>query len=177
MTLVYCMWHDSSNSSGFKSVNALTDCSIILYVMTERWPAGIKYRDLFESVKKSVLDAIAEGKHFPRTAVSSMKEGMQTTLQSLQVDNTTEHIRDDLEQMISDMTGEEVSFWDEVDMEFAINAEAELAGLGNENMEGLEDVDVSQVLSPTGARWGPTDSSLWFDSGEAEREYNNHIEI
>ena len=63
LTLVYCMWHDSSNSHAFKSVGALTDCSIILYVMTERWPASRKYRDLFEGVKKSVLDAISEGKH------------------------------------------------------------------------------------------------------------------
>ena len=114
LTLVYCMWHDSSNSHAFKSVGALTDCSIILYVMTERWPASRKYRDLFEGVKKSVLDAISEGKHTPGTAVISMKDDFQTSLQSLQVDNTFESMPEDLEQMMSDMTGETYNFWDDM---------------------------------------------------------------
>ncbi|PVH71530.1 hypothetical protein DL98DRAFT_596856 [Cadophora sp. DSE1049] len=94
LTLVYCMWHDSSNSHAFKSIGALTECSIILYVMTERWPASRKYRDLFEVVKKSVLDAISEGKHTPGTAVTSMKDDFQTSLQSLQVDTTFESMPD-----------------------------------------------------------------------------------
>lgn len=118
LTLVYCMWHDFTHTNTFKSVGALTDCSIILYVMTERWPPSRKYRDLFEVVKTSVLDAIAEGKHMPRTAVKSLKDDMQTSFQNggLHVDFATESLSDDLEQMISDITGEQISFWDDINM-------------------------------------------------------------
>jgi hypothetical protein len=112
------MWHDFANSNTFKSVGALTDCSIILYVMTERWPASKKYRDLFEVVKTAVLDAIAEGNHMPRTAVASLKDDMQTSSHTggLHINFTTESLSDDLEQMISDITGEQISFWDDVNM-------------------------------------------------------------
>ncbi|RDI86727.1 hypothetical protein Vi05172_g3157 [Venturia inaequalis] len=116
LTLVYCMWQDASNVNSFRNFGALSDCSIILYVMTERWPASRKYRDIFEAVKKSVLDAISEGKHIPRTAVTTMKDDMQNSIPMLQVNPATETIPDDLEQMISDMTGEQISFWDDVDM-------------------------------------------------------------
>ncbi|KAH6669955.1 fungal-specific transcription factor domain-containing protein [Halenospora varia] len=154
LTLVYCMWHDDSNRNGFKNFGTLTDCSIILYVMAERWPAGRKYRDLFESVKKSVLDTIAEEKHIPRTAVTSMKDDMQTTLASLQVSTTAESIHDDLEQMISDMTGEPISFWDDIEMNMGLETEGGFPESG----------DMFTMLCPTGTKWEPTDSSLqtWF---------------
>ncbi|KAH7325608.1 fungal-specific transcription factor domain-containing protein, partial [Stachybotrys elegans] len=111
LTLIYCMWIDNSTGMAFRNHSALTDCSIMLYVMAERWQVGKKYRDLFELVKKSVLDAIQEGRHAPRTAVASLKDGMQTSLQQLQVDTEVENVADDLEQMISDMTGEAIPAW------------------------------------------------------------------
>lgn len=160
------MWHDSANTNGFHSIGALTDCSIILYVMAEKWPGGKKYRDLFESVKKSVLDAIAEGKHIPRTAVSSMRGDMQTTLQSLQVNTTTESIPVDLEQMISDMTGESICFWDDTDMKFGLDDGTEFFGL----MEGSDPSHVH--ASP---EWSLPDNSLWFDSGYDPQNHNGMV--
>jgi hypothetical protein len=161
------MWHDSSNTNGFKSIGALTDCSIILYVMTEKWPGGKKYRDLFESVKKSVLDAIAEGKHIPRTAVTSMKDDMQITLQNLQVDTTTESIPVDLEQMISDMTGEAVCFWDDIDMNFGIDDGTGIFGA----MDGSGIPDQTQ----NGHEWSHTDNNMWFDSGYDPQNHNSMV--
>ncbi|KFA70194.1 hypothetical protein S40285_04420 [Stachybotrys chlorohalonatus IBT 40285] len=111
LTLIYCMWIDTTNSRAFNNHGALTDCSIMLYVMAERWQVGRKYRDLFELVKKSVLETIEEGQHAPRSAVPSLKNGMQTSLQQLQANTVVENVADDLEQMISDMTGEPVSAW------------------------------------------------------------------
>ena len=111
LTLIYCMWQDTTTTIGFRNVGALSDCSIILYVMTERWPESRKYRDLFEAVKKSVLEAIEEGKHIARTAVTSLKGDMQATLRDLPADTTMESVSEDLEQMISDMTGENIPFW------------------------------------------------------------------
>jgi hypothetical protein len=124
LTLVYCMWHDHSHN-GFKNFGALTDCSIILYVMAERWPAGRKYRDLFESVKKSVLDVISEEKHVPRMAVVNMKDEMQTSLHGLQTNPSTEMetVHDDLDQMISDMTGEQLFSWEDNEIDMIMGVE------------------------------------------------------
>lgn len=107
------MWLDASNSKALKNHSALTDCSIMLYVMAERWPAGRKYRDLFELVKKSLLEAIDEGHHVPRNAVASLKNDMQTSWHQLQADTAVESVADDLEQMIGDMTGETISAWED----------------------------------------------------------------
>lgn len=165
LTLVYCMWHDSSNTNGFKSIGALTDCSIILYVMTEKWPGGKKYRDLFESVKTSVLDAIAEGKHIPRTAVTSMKVDMQISLQKLQVDTLIESVPDDLEQMISDMTGESISFWDESDMNMGLDDGVDFSG----NLDG------SGMPSNVTTEWDAVDQNLWFDRGYTPQFYDGVV--
>lgn len=161
LTLVYCMWHDTSNSNEFKSFGALSDCSIILYVMTERWPASRKYRDIFEAVKKSVLDAISEGKHIPRTALTTMKDDMQNSIPRLQVNPATETIPDDLEQMISDMTGEQISFWDDVDMT-GLDDGSTLLPTVDEHSQGF-------VLG--GAEWDVADANFWnadFPDGQQE---------
>jgi hypothetical protein len=118
------MWIDSSCSLAFGNHSALTDCSIMLYVMAERWQAGRKYRDLFEFVKKSVLESLQEGHHLPRTVVASLKDGMQTSLQQLQADTEVENVADDLEQMIGDMTGEAISAWHDEALSFWMTNEA-----------------------------------------------------
>lgn len=152
LTLVYCIWHDSSNSTSFKSLNALTDCSIILYVMAERWPASRKYRDLFEAVKKSVIEAIEEGKHMPRKAVTSMKDDMQTPLQRLDADTTMESVTDDLQQMISDMVGETISIWPDTD----VGMDDSTTFWEQPNDEGSK--ETIQV------GWTPTDAASWYNS-------------
>jgi hypothetical protein len=147
------MWHDSNNINGFKNFSALSDCSIILYVMTEKWPAGKRYRDLFESVKKSVLDEISGEKHIPRTAVTSMREHMQTSLNGLQVDTATE-------QMISDMTGGTVAFWEEADINMNIV---------------MEDEDFSGQMATNAnldvAEWEPSDNNLWLDNEYVAQDF------
>lgn len=54
----------------------------------------------------------------PRTAVTSLKDDMQTSFHNgrLHADFATESLSDDLEQMISDITGEQISLWDDVNM-------------------------------------------------------------
>lgn len=84
--------------------------------MTERWPIIRRYREAFEAIKRSVLHLIAEDKHQPRQAIPIIPDDVRTTIQSLEV-NMAENInKDDLEQMIGDMTGEHLAFWNEVDM-------------------------------------------------------------
>lgn len=158
------MWHDATNSNGFKSIGALTDCSIILYVMSDKWPAGRRYRDLFESVKKSVLDAIGEGKHMPRPAVTSMKDGMKTTLQSLPIDPAKESINHDVEQMLCDMTGQP-DFWDDIDMNMGMNDDTNFP---------MPD-EISGIGASTSADWEASDPSLWLDSGFTNPEYHSAV--
>lgn len=47
----------------------LTDCQILLYIVTERYPSARKYRDVFERIKSSIMGIIAQGKHEPRNPV------------------------------------------------------------------------------------------------------------
>lgn len=104
------MWHATSTSGNFKNFSALSDCSVVLYVMAERWSVGKKYRDLFEVVKKCVLEAIEEGRH-----LSSLGDGMKSSLGNLQMDTTMNNVSNDLEQMISDMAGQPISLWQDVE--------------------------------------------------------------
>ncbi|ETN38231.1 uncharacterized protein HMPREF1541_06262 [Cyphellophora europaea CBS 101466] len=102
LTLIYCMWYDTSTSSSFKNFSALSDCSVMLYVMAERWSVGKKYRDLFEDVKKGVLEGIEEGRRL-------------SSLGNLPMDATMNNVSNDLEQMISDMAGQPISLWQDVE--------------------------------------------------------------
>jgi hypothetical protein len=141
------MWHDSTNSHAFRSVGALTDCSIILYVMAERWPTGRKYRDLFESVKKSVVDAIGEGKHMPRIPVTAMTDDTKTTLLDFQDNPTTDSIYEDLEHMICDMTGQP-DFWESFDMNTGMSIE-----MDNDAIFSIP-INVSEMALPN-SEWEP----------------------
>ncbi|KAI0007454.1 fungal-specific transcription factor domain-containing protein [Xylariaceae sp. FL0662B] len=67
LTLIYCAWLAPPN---FLSVEGpLTDCQILLYIFTERYPSARKYRDVFERIKTAILGIIAQGKHEPRHPV------------------------------------------------------------------------------------------------------------
>ncbi|KAI1642258.1 fungal-specific transcription factor domain-containing protein [Daldinia loculata] len=67
LTLIYCAWLAPSD---FISVEgSLTDCQILLYIVTERYPSARKYRDVFERIKSAIMGIIAQGKHEPRNPV------------------------------------------------------------------------------------------------------------
>ncbi|KAH8888145.1 hypothetical protein GQ53DRAFT_826702 [Thozetella sp. PMI_491] len=107
LTLVYTMWHAPSSTS-VKKLSALSDCSVMLYVTTERWPAIRRYRDAFEAIKRSVLELIADDKHAPRMVVPALTtdDTIWSSLQGLNLDIYENLNRDDLEQMLGDMAGE-----------------------------------------------------------------------
>lgn len=60
LTLIYCNWLAPRNHLNVSA--AISDCNVMLYVMTERWPPARKYRDIFERIKSHVTDAIAGGR-------------------------------------------------------------------------------------------------------------------
>lgn len=41
----------------------MNSCSILLYVITERWPRAKRYRDTFEDIKQWTVDIIEEDKN------------------------------------------------------------------------------------------------------------------
>ncbi|KAK7970642.1 hypothetical protein PG988_009715 [Apiospora saccharicola] len=67
LTLIYCAWLAPAS---FLTVDApLTDCQLLLYIVTERYPSARKYRDVFERIKKTIMGLVAQGKHEPRNPV------------------------------------------------------------------------------------------------------------
>ncbi len=87
--------------------NEIYACSIVLFVITERWPGARKYRDTFEFLKQNVIDDIAEGKHLgPRRAIVQLKSGLQSTIHNMQGD---EDQQDECSYILTDMAGEHIS--------------------------------------------------------------------
>ncbi|KAI1633042.1 fungal-specific transcription factor domain-containing protein [Biscogniauxia mediterranea] len=105
LTLIYCAWLSPVN---FINVDGpLTDCQLLLYIVTERYPSARKYRDVFERIKTAVLSLIAQGKHQPRNPVAidpNTQEGV-SNLQS----TWGPGMGDDFSYMINTMTGNATS--------------------------------------------------------------------
>lgn len=55
-------------------------CSIVLYIITERWPGARKYRDMYEAVKQSVLESIKESQYEPRRTIKQLHPGLFTSM-------------------------------------------------------------------------------------------------
>ncbi len=72
LTLIYCAWLAPTGSVGtvLNVDGPLTDCQILLYIITERYPSARKYRDIFERTKTTILSLIARGEHRPQNPVN-----------------------------------------------------------------------------------------------------------
>jgi hypothetical protein len=79
----------------------------MLYVMTERWPAGHNYRDVFERIKVSVTDAIANGKRAVITTAGESND-VKERCRGLN-EGFSGGAKNDITRMITDMTGESVT--------------------------------------------------------------------
>lgn len=74
-------------------------CSIVLYIITERWPGAKKYRDMYEAVKESVLESIEESKYEPRRAIKRLKPNLFGAM------SRNEEGREEVTRMVADMAG------------------------------------------------------------------------
>jgi hypothetical protein len=77
-------------------------CSIVLYIITERWPGAKRYRDMYEAVKQSVLESIEESKYEPRRAVKRLNPGLFGSI------DRKEEGAVEVSRMVADMAGESV---------------------------------------------------------------------
>jgi len=74
LTLIYCTWISPEEVFSSSTSNDINACSIVLFVITERWPGARKYRDTFELVKHNVVDMISSGRHQkPRQVIKVLK--------------------------------------------------------------------------------------------------------
>lgn len=105
LTLIYCTWLAPPNTLNLTS--AIDDCNIMLYVMTERWPAGRKYRDVFERIKLTFGDLATQkkttqGQSLETAAIESeLRDRCKDLAQGFYGGG-----QDDFTQMFSEMTGE-----------------------------------------------------------------------
>lgn len=74
LTLVYCIWRDSTLFS-YQALEAVRACSLCLTIFGEKWPGAVKYRDMFDALSASLFKAI----------VSPSKEGT-TASEAIEVD-------------------------------------------------------------------------------------------
>jgi len=106
LTLIYCAWLAPAN---FISIDAsLTDCQILLYIITERYPSARKYRDIFERIKTAILGLIARGEHEPRNPVDHLMDDadLRARVATLGGAWGMSGMGADFSQMISQMTGQ-----------------------------------------------------------------------
>jgi hypothetical protein len=152
------MWYTSTSGAAMKNISALNDCSIMLYVMTERWTSSRKYRDAFEGIKAAVLKLIADGKHKPRRAMTDMSVDVRNTLQTFDA-GMAEGNRDNMEQMISDMTGEQLNYWEREDAEMGF-------GQNGDDSVHLGSLDLDLAFFPHSA--GVMGGVTGMETGDAD---------
>ncbi|KAF2495865.1 hypothetical protein BU16DRAFT_560725 [Lophium mytilinum] len=104
LTLIYCAWISPREVFSITASNDMTACSIVLYIITERWPGAKKYRDVFETIKQNVLDSIEEGKYAPRRAIKKLRPTLRQTLRTM---DKNEEGQEEFEAMVADMAGAE----------------------------------------------------------------------
>lgn len=103
LTLIYCTWISPEEIFSSATSNDINACSIVLFVITERWPAARKYRDTFEAVKQNVIDPLAEGrKHEPRQTIASLKSIIPSSLPSVEMGED----RQEFSRIVGDMSGQ-----------------------------------------------------------------------
>lgn len=81
LTLIYCTW--LAPRQFLEVAGPISDCNIMLYVMTERWPVARKYRDVFERIQASVSDVIAQGNHQATRAAGILNGDMTERCRAL----------------------------------------------------------------------------------------------
>ncbi len=161
LTLIYCTWMDPAlifNSTINNDINA---CSIVLFVITERWPGARRFRDTFEFLKQNVIDDIAEGKNQgPRRAVVQLKSGLQSTIHSTQGD---EDQQDECSYILTDMAGEHIS----------LEQKALLAWESPERNKSPEEVVFQQGLVMADSM-GPPPQPTYWSSYNYHRSFDVH---
>jgi len=109
LTVLYCLWLSPSEIYNISTSNDLNACSIVLYVITERWPGARKYRDVFESIRQCVLNLIEEGENGSagkRVPLIKLREDSELRDMVRGVQRLHPEGRAEFSRMMSDMVGD-----------------------------------------------------------------------
>jgi hypothetical protein len=101
LTLIYCIWQDPVAVFSISANNDLNACSIVLYVITERWPGARKYRHAFETIKQCIMELLGDGELQPRKPLTGLDANLRATLKDVQ--NLHPEGKQDFGRMVSDM--------------------------------------------------------------------------
>ncbi|KXJ85922.1 fungal-specific transcription factor domain-domain-containing protein [Microdochium bolleyi] len=81
ITLVYCLWISPVEVFDLATSNGIHDCSIVLFVISERVPAARKYRNAFEVIRQRVMDLLSDTRTPPQPRMA-MPAGLANELAS-----------------------------------------------------------------------------------------------
>lgn len=82
----------------------LSDCQLLLYIIAERYPSSRKYRDLFERIKSSLVQGIANGGQHRHSQIQ-LDPDAQENFRGV-IDGWPQYATDEFAQMLSDITGQ-----------------------------------------------------------------------
>lgn len=99
LTLVYCTWILPHKVCGIKALSDMNACSIVLYIITERWPGAKKYRDTYESIKQSLLESVEESQYEPRHVIKNFNPNFLPPMARNEEGST------EVTQILADMAG------------------------------------------------------------------------
>ena len=154
LTLIYCTWISPEEIFSSAASNDINACSIVLFVITERWPGAKKYRDAFEAVKQKVIDPLANGENKePRQAIEFLKSIIPSSLTSIELGED----RQEFSRIVTDMSGQIVD-------------PAKIQTFGRPMAIGME-----QVQYQSGDLLGLSETVQGFDQGIGfDTEMNNN---
>jgi hypothetical protein len=111
LTLIYCIWISPEDIYNITTSNNLNSCSIVLYIIMERWPGARKYRNAFEGIKHTLIELVAKGEHRPRKAIAEV--GARSKMLNV---NPEEEGGDEFWRMVGDMAGDDQQFSEDADL-------------------------------------------------------------
>lgn len=104
MTLFYCAWLAPVDLLSDLEL-AFTDCQLLLYVISERYPSARRYRDIFERIKREGSYVAGSGSRMPGQALpNNVDLGQDIAMPTESWPGTG----DDFERMLFEMTGQDI---------------------------------------------------------------------
>ncbi|KAH6677710.1 fungal-specific transcription factor domain-containing protein [Halenospora varia] len=156
LTLVYCTWISPQEVFSIKTSNDMNACSIVLYIITERWPGAKKYRDTYEAIKQSLLESVEESEYEPRRAIRTLNPDLLPSM------TRNDEGSAELSRMVADMAGEPMQADDDI---FSGLSPAGMPGELTPNMNGM---DINFSIPMDFQQQGPLDERMFaFDNFDA----------
>ncbi|KAF2400581.1 hypothetical protein EJ06DRAFT_581691 [Trichodelitschia bisporula] len=162
LTLVYCTWSAPQEVFSITTSNDMNACSIVLYIITERWPGAKRYRDMYEAIKQSVFESIETHAYEPRRAIRSMDTALIGSL------DQSEEGGKEVSRMVADMAGEPIVL-DEDDgdvlvptMAASLMAATMPRGV-RDGLTGMEEAEFGVQTYDEGMPFGSADGMQDFD--------------